>query len=116
MLDFLFDSIFSALDSFFDMIGEFIDWIIVGIITLAGCVVDYFKGLKLRKGKDIPFIAEKSKIAELIHNAPTKDVGIFEATYNEDTNEIENYRALQADEMDSKLKTVLGDEKLVVLT
>ncbi|MCR5568052.1 MAG: hypothetical protein K6G31_02130 [Paludibacteraceae bacterium] len=86
-----------------------------GVLSLTTHVVDYFKGLMLRKGKDVPFIADIHKIADLIHQAPQKNVGIFEATYNEDTNEIENYRALEADEMDPQLKSILGNEKLVVL-
>lgn len=112
----MFDFIFEAIGSLFDMIGELIAWVIDGIISLAEHVVDYFKGLKLRKGKDIPFIADENKIADLIHKAPEKNVGIFEATYNEDTNEIENYKAIEADEMDPQLKSVLGNEKLVVLS
>lgn len=112
----MFDFIFDAIGSLFDMIGDLVAWVIDGILSLTEYVVDYFKGLKLRRGKDIPFIADENKIADLIHKAPEKNVGIFEATYNEDTNEIENYRALEADEMDSQLKSVLGNEKLVVLS
>lgn len=111
----MFDFIFDAIGCLFDAIGELVAWVIDGAISLISHVVDYFKGLKLRKGKDVPFIADENKIADLIHKAPQRNVGIFEATYNEDTNEIENYRALEADEMDSQLKSVLGNEKLVVL-
>lgn len=112
----MFDLIFDAIDSLFDVIGDLVAWVIDGIMSLVEHVVDYFKGLKLRRGKDIPFIADENKIADLIHKAPEKSVGIFEATFNEDTNEIENYRAIEADEMDSQLKRVLGNEKLVVLS
>lgn len=111
----MFDFIFDAIGDLFDFIGELVAWVVDGILSLAEYVVDYFRGLRLRKGKDIPFIADEHKIADLIHQAPQKSVGIFEATYNEDTNEIENYRALEADEMDPRLKSVLGNEKLVVL-
>lgn len=111
----MFDFIFDAIGSLFDMIGDLVAWIIDGIFSFAEYVVDYFKGLKLRKGRDVPFIADENKIADLIHKAPTKNVGIFEGVFNEDTNEIEHYRAIEADEMDSSLKTVLGNEKLVVL-
>lgn len=112
----MFDYIFDAIGALFDGIGELIAWVINGVLSFADYVVDYFKGLILRKGRDVPFIADEHKIADLIHQAPVKDVGIFEATYNEDTNEIENYRALEADEMDPQLKSVLGNEKLVVLS
>lgn len=112
----MLDCIFEAIGSLFNMIGDLVAWVINGILSLAEYVIDYFKGLKLRKGRDIPFIADEKKIADLIHKAPNKNIGIFEATYNEDTNEIENYRALEADEMDSELESVLGNEKLVVLS
>ena len=112
----MFDFIFDAIGALFDMIGDLVALVIDGIMSLAEFVVDYFKGLRLRQGRDIPFIADEKKIADLIHKAPEKNVGIFEATYNEDTGEIENYRAIEADAMDSQLKSVLGDEKLVVLS
>jgi len=111
----MFDLIFDAIDALFDAIGSVVAWVIDGILSFIDYVVDYFKGLRLRKGHDVPFIADSNKIADLIHSAPTKNVGIFEATYNEDTNEIENYRALEADELDPQFKSVLGNEKLVVL-
>jgi len=112
MLDFIFDQ----LEVFFDFIGEIIAFVFDGIITLYEHVTSYFRGLKLRKGRDIPFIADEQKLADLIHNAPVKDCGIFEATFNENTQEIENYRLLEADELDDSLRAVLGDEKLVVLS
>ena len=112
----MFDFIFDAIGALFDAIGDLVAFVIDGILSFVDYVVDYFRGLKLRKGHDVPFIADETKIADLIHQAPVKDVGIFEATYNEDTNEIENYRAVEADEMDPQLKSVLGNEKLVVLS
>ena len=112
MLDFIFD----AIGTLFEAIGDLIALVIDGILSFFDYVVDYFKGLKLRRGRDVPFIADENKIADLIHNAPVKNVGIFEGTYNEDINEIENYRAIEADEMDPQLKNVLGNEKLVVLS
>lgn len=110
------DFIFEAIGELFEGIVNFVTTIINGVLSLIDHVVNYFKGLKLRKGKDIPFIADEKKIADLIHHAPEKHVGIFEATYNEDTNEIQNYRGIEADELDSDLKSILGNEKLVVLS
>lgn len=112
MLDFIFD----AIGALFDAIGNLVAKFINGVLSFFDYVLDYFKGLRLRKGRDIPFIADENKIADLIHSAPTKNVGIFEATYNEDIDELENYRALEADELDQKFKDVLGNEKLVVLS
>lgn len=112
----MFDFIFDAIGDLFELIGELVALVIDGILSLTQHVISYFRGLKLRKGKDIPFIADENKIKGLIHQAPEKHVGIFEATYNEDTNEIQNYRALEADEMDSDLRNILSNEKLVVLS
>lgn len=112
----MFDYIIDAISDLFDLIGEVISFVVDGILSFFSLVVDYFKGLSLRKGHDIPFIADANKLANIIHQAPVKDVGIFEGTYNEDTDEIENYRMVEADELDSETKKILGDEKLVVLT
>jgi hypothetical protein len=110
------DLIFDALCDFFEGIVDLISYVIEGVISLFDHVIDYFKGLKLRKGKDIPFIAKREALSEMIHNAPVKDLGIFEATYNEDTGEIENGRMLEADEISEDILDIIGDEKLVVLT
>lgn len=112
----MWDFICDAIGDLFDFIGEIVSWIIDGLLSLAEHVVGYFKGLRLRKGRDIPFIANENKMRDLIHQAPQKSVGIFEGTYNEDTNEIENYRSLEADALDPQMKSVLGNEKLVVLS
>ena len=107
--------IFSALS--IALISAVTQLIIEGILSLVTYVVNYFKGLRLRQGRDIPFIANKDhkKIREMIHQAPQKKVGIFEGTYNEDTDEIENLRDLQADELGDDVKDVLNNEPLVVL-
>ena len=112
MLDFIFD----ALGNLFEFLADIVVNVINGIISMAEHVVGYFKGLKLRKGHDVPFIADETKLSELIHGAPVVDCGIFEGTYNEDTNKIENYRVLEGDELDPKIKETLDKETLVVLS
>lgn len=112
----MIDLIFNALDDFFAGIAELISYVIDGIISIFDHVISYFKGLTLRKGKDIPFIANREQLADLIHNAPVKNLGIFEATYNEDTGEIDNARMLEADEISDEIIDLIGDEKLVVLS
>lgn len=91
--------------------------IIEGILSLAAHVINYFRGLRLRKGRDIPFIADENhkEIRQMLKKAPQKNVGIFEATYNEGTDEIENYRSIEADELDEDVKDILENEPLVVL-
>ncbi|MGN0237396.1 MAG: hypothetical protein ACI4AK_04845 [Lepagella sp.] len=112
----MFDIIYDALEALFEWVKDIARKVINGVLSFIHHVVDYFKGLRLRKGRDIPFIADKEMLADMIHQAPVKDVGIFEATFNEDTNEIENYRLLESDELDEKTEDLLEDEKLVVLT
>lgn len=113
----MWNFIFDALETLFARIGEIVSIIIDGVMEMFAHVVQYFKGLKLRKNRDIPFIANKNseKFREMLDKAPVKDVGIFEGTYNEDTNEIENYRSLEADSLDPEIASALGNEPLVVL-
>lgn len=107
--------IMDALKNFFAALKEFVQKIIEGIINFVKEIVNYFKTLELVKGRDIPFIANTEQLKDMIKNAPVKNVGIFEATYNEQSDEIENARYLAADEIDEDTKNVLGEEKLVVL-
>lgn len=109
--------IFDAVKNFIRFVGEIVFRFVSGIISLAKHVVAYFKGLHLQKGRDIPFLANANneEFRAMLQKAPVKDVGIFQGTYNEYTNEIEHHRALQADECDEALEDALGDEPLVVL-
>lgn len=114
----MLDLIFDAIGAFVDFIGKIISTFINGIMSLQEHVVDYFRGLRLRKGIETVFLgnANKQQFKDLLRKAPVKKVGLFEATYNEDTDEIGNYRFLEADEMDDKIRSVLGNETLVVLS
>lgn len=111
--------IFSALVGYFAsaLVANLITLIIDGIISMIKHVVQYFRGLRLRQGRDVPFIANENhpEFREMIHKAPTKNVGIFEAVYNEDTDEIEKAREIQADELDDSIKSTLNHEPIVVL-
>ena len=109
------DIIMNALKTFFTALKEFVQKVIQGIINFFNEIVNYFKTLKLVQGRDIPFIANTEQLKAMIKNAPVKNVGIFEATYNEQTDEIENGRYLAADEIDEETQEVLGNEQLVVL-
>ena len=113
----MWDFIFDALETLFDWIGEIVSIIIDGVIEMFTHVVSYFKGLRLRRNRDVPFIANENspKFRQMLHQAPVKNVGIFEGTYNEDTDEVENYRSLEADRLDPTIKQALGNEPLVVL-
>lgn len=69
-------------------------------------VVDYFKSLKLTKGKDIPFIAKFTKNGA---------VSYLLATFDEETNEACNYKYVTPNSIDEELKKCIGNEKMVVL-
>lgn len=96
-------------------IANIVRKVIRGILNFAREVVGWFRSLTLDKEKDTPFIADATKFKEMLKTAPTKNVGIFEGVYNEDTDEITNNRYLEADEVDDRTKNVLGNEELVVL-
>lgn len=70
-------------------------------------VINYFKTLQLRKGIDTPFIA----IA--IKNGVKSYVL---ATYNEESNEIENGRLVSPKTIDDELIRVMGNETFVILS
>ncbi len=108
--------IISLIKNAFRFIRNLVKVIISGVLNFARNVVAWFKKIyNLDKEVDTPFIADASKFKEMLKTAPTKNVGIFEGVYNEETDEITHNRYLEADEIDDKTRTVLGDEPLVVL-
>lgn len=111
-------TIWDGIQALFLAIVNFVVTIIKGILNFYKQVVSYFKNLQLDPKKDTPFILDGQKLGELVHNAPRVDCGIFEATYNEETEKIEHYREIQADELDKETKEILKKNKedgLVVL-
>jgi hypothetical protein len=98
-------------------IVDFIVAIVEGILNFALHVVSYFKNLRLSKEKQTPFVlnAMDPQFKEMLKRAPVKNVGIFEGVYNEQTDQIEHGRYLEADALDSATREVLENEKLVVL-
>ena len=109
-------SIVNAIKGFLQLVKGFVKTIVTAVLDFVSQVVDYFRNLKLNPQKDIPFVANAEQFKEMIHNAPRKNVGIFEGVYNEETEEITEARYIAADGLDQKTKTVLGDNELVVLS
>lgn len=70
-------------------------------------VVNYFKGLRLKKGVDIPFIASTTKNGKK---------AFLLAVYNEEGNEITNGKLLSPESIDDKLCETIGNETFVVLS
>lgn len=77
-------------------------------------VVNYFKSLQLKKGRDIPFICDFRRITVPRSDLPS--VGYLLATYNEDADIVENCRFLLPKHIDPSVSEVLKDNGLVVLS
>ena len=108
--------IISFIKNAFRFIRNLVRVIIRGVFNFAKNVVAWFKNIyNLDKEVDTPFIADASKFKEALKTAPTKNVGIFQGVYNEETDEITHNQYLEADEIDDKTREVLGGEPLVVL-
>lgn len=114
----MLDLIFGAIGSLLSFIGEIVATIIDGIISFAKHVVGWFRGLQLRRGRDIPFIADgnSEQFKEMLDHAPEMNVGIFEGVFDEETGEITDYQYLEADQVDAKTRQAFEENgPLVVL-
>ena len=91
--------------------------IIEGCLNFAKNVVGWFRNLKLRQGRDIPFIANANQevFKEMLQKAPVRPVGIFQGVYNEELDEITHNEYLEADELDEKTRQIMGNDVLTVL-
>ena len=116
-MGFLGDIIDAIIDAI-SRIADFIVAIVEGILNFALHVVSYFKNLRLSKEKQTPFVlnATDPQFKEMLKRAPVKNVGIFEGVYNEQTDQIEHGRYLEADALDSATREVLEKDPLVVLS
>lgn len=112
MLDEFLDLIASAIIFVVDIVIDIID----GIIDFWNDVVGYFKKLSLVRGRDIPFIADPELIKNMLRDAPVIETnGIFEAVYDEDTNQIKNSRFVCGDDLDNQTKAAIHDKGIAVL-
>lgn len=105
-----------------DLIKGAIRWIknlvkriINGIFSFAQHCVQWFKKQRLDKNKHVPFVADASKFKDMLKTAPVKNVGIFQGVFDEETDEIISNQFIEADALDAKTRSVLGNEELVVL-
>ena len=69
-------------------------------------VVAYFKGLKLHKGTDVAFVAQTIQDDRKIYML---------ASFNEETNEIENYKLILPKSVTEDLLSAIGQDKMMVL-
>lgn len=70
-------------------------------------VVNYFKGLQLKKGVDVPFIATTTKDGVKSY---------LLASYNEETDKISNGKLITPDTIKDDLMKVIGNDSFVVLS
>lgn len=109
-------TIIDAIKACFRFIRNLIRYIVRGILNFTTHVVGWFKSIyNLNQEKDTPFIADASKLKDLLNTAPVKNVGIFEGVYNEEQDEITTHRYIDADGIDDKTQSILENEPLVIL-
>lgn len=82
-------------------------------------IVNNFKQLvrngKIQQGRDTPFIANGETLKNLVHNAPNFKAGVFAATYNEETEEVENYSIIEG-QLDAKTQSALNSSQSGIVT
>lgn len=92
-----------ALDEF--MNGLQSDSETVEQLTMQDCAA-YFRALNLRKNRDVPFIAQRLRQGKKEY---------LLGTYNQASNEIENYKLIAPNSVDNAVLEALGNERMVVL-
>lgn len=107
--------------SIVSIVKKIFNWIkrkiLNGVLSFFGNIFSFFTGDKLKRGRDIPFVADakSEKMREAFGFSPSKNVGIFQGVYNVDTKEITKCEYLEADTMDFETKEMLKGNSLVVL-
>lgn len=97
----------------FQLVSETLD----GVLHFPD-IVAFFQGLKLEKGRHIPFMAQGTGLLKFGRiDIPEKEgyIPIFLGVYDEVTECIISHRLIYATEIDARTKEVLGDEQLIVL-
>lgn len=110
-----YDAISSAMREFIKMVKGLVKTIVTAVVNFNNQVRNWFKNLRLIKGRHIPFLTQKEDFREMLRNAPRKTVGIFEGVYDEQTDEITDLQYIAADSLDAQTKQVLQNEPIVVL-
>lgn len=110
--------LWDKIKSFWSKIKNFFRRIINGVLNFFKDVIHWFASFRLRSGQHVPFVvnANSEKFKKMIHEAPTKDVGIFQGIYDMNSEEISDGEYIEADSLDVKTRELLGQEELVVLS
>lgn len=110
-----FSWLWEGVKSFFVAFWRTINRFFTALVNFVKNIVSYFRGLILNKQKDKPFVADLSKLKDLIKDAPIRNAGIFEGVYDEETDEIKHTQIVEANNLDSETKNLLAGDPLVVL-
>lgn len=89
--------------------------VINGILSFTLHVVSWFHNKNLDPKKHTPFIANATKLKDILADAPRKNVGLFQGVYDEQRDEIVHHEQLEADALDAQTQEILGNEEIVVL-
>lgn len=112
----MIDELLELIKQAFLFIKNFIRRVINGILNFTRDILIKLRSWNLRQNTDVPFIADMNFFKKQLETAPVKDVGLFIGVYSKDTGEIrENPEVIEADSLDEKTRSVMGDEPLVVL-
>lgn len=101
-----------------DWVRKVCDWIVEILertITFLENVKKFFEKLKLDRKKENPFVIDGKLFRKLLHQAPVQKVGIFEAVYDEEFDEIFSARELQSEGIDQETKDKLAQGDGMVL-
>ena len=83
-------------------------------------VAAYFRGIQLKKGVDVPFIAnaEAPLVRDILKNVsyPATGTTFVLGSLNENTNNIENCRLIVAKEVGKDVVEAMGQDSLIVLS
>lgn len=111
-------SIWEGIKTFISYAANLIRKVINGVLNFLKNIVAYFKNMPwLQRGRHTPFIADTNnpQFKAMLKQAPVKNAGIFEAVYDEQTDEVEEGQLVEADALDTRTRETLGNEPLVVL-
>lgn len=83
-------------------------------------VAAYFRGFQLKKGVDVPFIANADAplVRDILKNVsyPATGTTFILGSLNENTNNIENCRLIVAKEVGKDVVEAMGQDPLIVLS
>lgn len=120
------------INAILDALSRAVQWLVNLVVTIINGIIDFardvkkwFKGLLLKKGRHIPFLAKAKEFKELLKDAPERHVGIFEedentlleGVFDTEDDTIAHIREIHSKEgVDKKTKDIIGDEKIVILS